>query len=190
MYGGRLAGGNAERVLCGCAPVIALVAAQKSSAPVGDDHLAAMSHRRQVSPRENRSAERPSAMQRKHRDDTQRAFPLTANYPDTAPRSGSGQSQCDRERTQRETSMHWYVSYRTGGSMLMHVFKKRKHAIAAACGCLNRGYHDALEVGPILGSPEGKVLDERDIRRIRDENPGAATPDSDFRAVSTTSSRT
>lgn len=86
--------------------------------------------------------------------------------------------------------MHWYVSYRTGGSMVMHVFKRREHAIVAACGCLNRGYHDALEVGPMLGSPEGKVLDERAIRRIRDENPGAATPDSAFRAVSTTSPRT
>jgi hypothetical protein len=86
--------------------------------------------------------------------------------------------------------MHWYVSYRTGGSMVMHVFKRREHAIAAACGCFNRGYHDALEVGPMLGFSEGKVLDERAIRRIRDENPGAATPDSAARALSTTSSRT
>jgi hypothetical protein len=39
MYGAVLAGGNAERVLCGCTPVIALVAARKPSLPVGDDPL-------------------------------------------------------------------------------------------------------------------------------------------------------
>jgi hypothetical protein len=42
--------------------------------------------------------------------------------------------------------------------MVMHVFKRREHAIAATCGCLNRGF----EVGPMLGFAEGKVLDERD----------------------------
>src|SRR5271169_2192 len=39
MYAAVLAAGNAERVLCGCAPVIALAAAQKSLLPVGDDQL-------------------------------------------------------------------------------------------------------------------------------------------------------
>jgi hypothetical protein len=28
--------------------------------------------------------------------------------------------------------MHWYVSYRTGGSAVMHIFKRRELAIAAA----------------------------------------------------------
>ena len=36
--------------------------------------------------------------------------------------------------------MAWYVSYRTGGSTVMHLFRRREHAIAAACGFLNRGY--------------------------------------------------
>jgi hypothetical protein len=86
--------------------------------------------------------------------------------------------------------MHWYVSYRTGGSTVMHIFKRKEHAIAAACKFLNHGHRDALEVGPMLGSLEGNLLDERDIGRIWDKNPGAATPDSVAPAVSTTSSRT
>jgi hypothetical protein len=39
MYGAVLAAGNAERVLCRCAPVIAPVAAQEFLLPVGDDPL-------------------------------------------------------------------------------------------------------------------------------------------------------
>jgi hypothetical protein len=42
--------------------------------------------------------------------------------------------------------MHWYVSYRTGGSTVMHISKRKQHAIAAACKFLNNGYRDALEV--------------------------------------------
>ncbi len=86
--------------------------------------------------------------------------------------------------------MHWYISYRTGGSTVMHIFKRRALAIVSACEFLDHGHCDALEVGPMLGSQEGNLLDERDIRRIWDKNPGAATPDSAARAVSTTSSRT
>ena len=86
--------------------------------------------------------------------------------------------------------MHWHASYPTGGSTVMHIFKREEHAIAAACKFLNHGHRDALEVGPMLGSLEGNLLDERDIRRIWDKNPGAATPDSVAPAVSTTSSRT
>ena len=43
--------------------------------------------------------------------------------------------------------MAWYVSYRTGGSIVMHIFKGKGLAIDAACGLLNRGFSDALEVG-------------------------------------------
>ncbi len=86
--------------------------------------------------------------------------------------------------------MHWYVSYRTGGSTVMHIFKRKEHAIAAAREFIDRGHRDALEVGPMLGSLEGNLLDERDIRRIWDENPGAATPDSTARTGSRTSRRT
>jgi hypothetical protein len=39
MYGAGLTGGNADQVLYGCAPVIALAAAQKSLLPVGDGPL-------------------------------------------------------------------------------------------------------------------------------------------------------
>ena len=52
--------------------------------------------------------------------------------------------------------MYWYVSYRTGSSTVMHVFKKRELAIAAAWGFLDCGSRHALEVGPMLVSPGGK----------------------------------
>ena len=57
--------------------------------------------------------------------------------------------------------MHWYVSYRTGGSTIRQIFKRREHAIGAACGLLNRGYSNALGVGPMSGNPEGKLLNEQ-----------------------------
>jgi hypothetical protein len=71
--------------------------------------------------------------------------------------------------------MHWYVSYRTGGSTIRQIFKRREHAIGAACGLLNRGYSNALEVGPMSGNPEGKLLNEQDLRRISDKSLEAAT---------------
>ena len=62
--------------------------------------------------------------------------------------------------------MHWYVSYLTGRSTIMHIFKRREQAIAAAYVFLNPGYRDALEVGPMSGNPDGKVLDERDLSQL------------------------
>ena len=72
--------------------------------------------------------------------------------------------------------MAWYVSYRTGGSTVMHIFKRRELAIAAACGLLSRGSRDALEVGPMLKIRKGNVLDERDLQRIRSATPASAAP--------------
>jgi hypothetical protein len=74
------------------------------------------------------------------------------------------------------TPMAWYVSYRTGASIVMHIFKGKELAIDAACGLLNRGYSDALEVGPMLGT--GNPFKEQEIRRIRDNTPGASTLES------------
>ena len=67
-----------------------------------------------------------------------------------------------------KASMAWYVSYRTGGATVMHVLKGRELAIDAACRFFDRGYHNSLEVGPMLGSREGNVLDEGDIRQIQE----------------------
>jgi hypothetical protein len=64
--------------------------------------------------------------------------------------------------------MAWYVSYRTDGKAIMHILKSRELAIDAACRFFDNGYHDALEVGPMLGSREGNVLDQGDIRRIHE----------------------
>jgi hypothetical protein len=53
--------------------------------------------------------------------------------------------------------VHWYVSCRTGDSTVMHVFKERELAIAAAWSFLDCGSRDALEVGPMPGNPEMTV---------------------------------
>jgi len=78
-------------------------------------------------------------------------------------------------------AMAWYVSYRTGGTTVMHILRGRELAIDAACRFFDRGYHDSLEVGPMLGSREGNVLDQRDIRRIQETRTSSrtavATPD-------------
>jgi hypothetical protein len=63
--------------------------------------------------------------------------------------------------------MTWYVSYRTGGTTVMHILRRRELAIDAACRFLDRGYHDSLEVGPMLGPREGNLLHEADVRRIQ-----------------------
>ena len=80
-----------------------------------------------------------------------------------------------------KASMAWYVSYRTGGTTVMHIFKGKELAIDVACRFFDRGYHESLEVGPMLGSREGNVLDQGDIRRIREtETPrptAVAKPD-------------
>ena len=65
-------------------------------------------------------------------------------------------------------AMTWYVSYRTGGTTVMHILRSRELAIDAACRFFDRGYHDALQVGPMLGSRDGEVLDQEDIRRIQE----------------------
>ena len=67
-----------------------------------------------------------------------------------------------------KAAMAWYVSYRTGGTTRMHILRSRELAIDVACRFFDRGCHDALEVGPMLGPREGNVLDERDIRRIQE----------------------
>ena len=62
----------------------------------------------------------------------------------------------------------WYVSYRTGGTTVMHILKGRELAIDVACRFFDRGYHASLEVGPMLGSHEGNVLNEGDIQQIQE----------------------
>ena len=69
----------------------------------------------------------------------------------------------------------WYVSYRTGGAIIMHILKGRELAVEAACRFFARGHHDALEVGPMLGSREGNVLDRGDIRRIQEARTSSLT---------------
>src|SRR6516165_4509675 len=69
----------------------------------------------------------------------------------------------------------WYVSYRTGGTTVMHVLKGRELAIDIACRFFDHGYRDLLEVGPMLGSREGNVLDEGDIQRIQEARRSSPT---------------
>jgi hypothetical protein len=70
-------------------------------------------------------------------------------------------------KSARGAAMAWYVSYRTGGTTVMHILRKREVAIDVACQFLDRGYHDSLEVGPMLGLREGNVLNEADVRQIQ-----------------------
>jgi len=72
-------------------------------------------------------------------------------------------------------AMAWYVSYRTGGTTVMHILPSRELAIDAACRFFDRGCHDALEVGPMLGSREGNVLGHGDIRRIQEARTSRRT---------------
>jgi len=84
--------------------------------------------------------------------------------------------------------VHWYASYRTGGYTVMHVFKGRELAIAAACEFLDRAPRDALEVGPMLGEREGELLDEHDLQRIRGGTAGSANRSGASPAPETSSS--
>jgi hypothetical protein len=62
--------------------------------------------------------------------------------------------------------MSWYVSYRSGGSVVMNVFKRKDLAISAACRLLDTGCENGVEVGPMLEPPEGNILTADDLRRI------------------------
>ena len=59
--------------------------------------------------------------------------------------------------------------------IVLDLFKGKELAIDAACGLLNRGYGNALEVGPMLGSRKRNLFKEQDIRRIRNDTSGAST---------------
>jgi hypothetical protein len=69
----------------------------------------------------------------------------------------------------REGSMRWYVSFRTGGTTIMQIFRTKEQAVEAACVFLDAGHRDALEVGPMLGLREGHVLNVDAIRQARQE---------------------
>jgi hypothetical protein len=88
-------------------------------------------------------------------------------------------------KSARRAAMTWYISYRTGGTTVMHILRKREVAIDVACQFLDLGYHDSLEVGPMLGCLEGKVLHEADVRRIqkaRISSPTAMTEPNRYRS--------
>src|SRR6516162_2154355 len=84
-------------------------------------------------------------------------------------------SLSDRFENATRAAMAWYVSYRTGGTTVMHILPSRELAIDAACRFFDRGCHDALEVGPMLGSREGNVLGHGDIRRIQEARTSRRT---------------
>ena len=62
--------------------------------------------------------------------------------------------------------MSWYVSYRSGGSVVMNVFRSKDLAIGAACRLLDGGSGSGIKVGPMLEPPEGNTLNAADLRQI------------------------
>jgi hypothetical protein len=100
---------------------------------------------------------------------------------DNTKRSGGGHAaqrgdrSVDGVKNATRATMAWYVSYRTGGTTVMHILRSRELAINAACRLFDWGYYDTLEVGPMLGPREGTVLDQRDIRRIQETRTSRPT---------------
>jgi hypothetical protein len=62
--------------------------------------------------------------------------------------------------------MSWYVSYRSGSSVMMNVFRRKDLAIGAARRLLDVGHGSGIEVGPLLELPEGNTLNAACLRRI------------------------
>ncbi len=62
--------------------------------------------------------------------------------------------------------MPWYVSYRSGSSVVMNVFKGKDLAIGAARHLLKIGWDNEIEVGPMLEPLEGNTLNADDLRRL------------------------
>gem|GEM_PF-3222490 len=48
----------------------------------------------------------------------------------------------------------------------MNVFKNKDLAISAARRLLDVGCDDGIEVGPMLGIPEGNIMNADDLRRL------------------------
>ncbi|HJU18355.1 MAG TPA: hypothetical protein VJ770_18030 [Stellaceae bacterium] len=63
--------------------------------------------------------------------------------------------------------MSWYVSYQSGRSVVMRVFRHKDHAICAARHLLDAGLDDRIEVGPMQGLLEGNILNADDLRQIK-----------------------
>jgi hypothetical protein len=62
--------------------------------------------------------------------------------------------------------MSWYLSYRKRQNTVMRVFETQDLAVDAACRFLDQGSDNRIEVGPMVGSRAGSVLNAHDLRRI------------------------
>jgi hypothetical protein len=62
--------------------------------------------------------------------------------------------------------MAWYVSYRSGSSVVMNIFKRKDIAIGAARRLLDIGCDDEIEVGSMLEPSEDNILYADDLRQI------------------------
>jgi len=91
-----------------------------------------------------------------------------------------GDRSVDGVKNATRAPMAWYVSYRTAGKTVMHILKSRELAIDAACRFLDRGYRDALEVGPMLGPRDSSgqprssslILAHCELVRLRHRSTG------------------
>jgi hypothetical protein len=62
--------------------------------------------------------------------------------------------------------MPWYVSYRSGGAVVMNVFRRKDLAIGAALRLLDAGCGNEIKVGPMLEPPESNTLNADDLWRL------------------------
>jgi hypothetical protein len=62
--------------------------------------------------------------------------------------------------------MSWYVSYRSGSSVIMNVFKSKDIAIGAAHRLLDVGCGDEPQIGPMLELLKGDILNADDLQQF------------------------
>ncbi len=62
--------------------------------------------------------------------------------------------------------MSWYVSYRSGSSVITNIFKSKDLAVGAARRLLDIGCGDEIEVGPMLEALGDEILSADDLWQI------------------------
>lgn len=75
-------------------------------------------------------------------------------------------TQKESRRRRQYIGTHRVSDRRIHDNAHTHI-QEKEQAIAAAYGFLDRGYRDALKVGPPSGNPEGRLLNKQNLQRVR-----------------------